>query len=241
MRRAAYRILGLAALCCASGAQAADLPTRPVYKPAAAAPIFTWTGFYVGAQAGYGWGRDTTKEYLTATMGYIGLKNTFKPDGFLGGLHAGANYQFGTFVVGLEGDIEFGRVKGGFVDPPAPPFNPGGRGNTEIDLQGSVRARLGYAFGPALLYATGGVAGARLTSTYYNWPGTGETFKRNVVGYTLGGGLEYAFTPSLSARVEYRYTQFELVQNHSMIAFPGFSGTQEPHYHATRAGLSYRF
>ena len=207
----------------------------------AAPPAFTWTGLYVGGQVGYGWGHDTTKEFLTATMGYIGLKNTFKPDGFVGGLHVGANYQFRSIVFGLETDIEFGRIKGGFVDPPVAPFNPGGRGNTEIGLQGSIRGRIGYAFGQALIYGTGGIAAAELQSTYYNWPGTGEKFKRNAFGYTLGGGLEYAFTNNISARVEYRFTQFDLIQNHSQIAFPGFSGTQEPYYHSTRAGLSYRF
>jgi outer membrane immunogenic protein len=233
-------LLGTALLGFTASGQAADLQQRPVYKPTPP-PAFTWTGFYVGLQAGYSWGRDTTKEYFTPTMGYIGLKNTFKPDGFLGGAHAGANYQFGSIVFGLEGDVEFGGVKGGFVDPPVAPFNPGGRGNTEINLQGSIRGRLGYAFGPALFYATGGVAAANLKSTYYNWPGVGETFKRTATGYTIGGGLEYAFTPALSARVEYRFTQFDLLQNHSQIAFPGFSGTQEPYYHATRVGLSYRF
>jgi outer membrane immunogenic protein len=241
MRRSAYHIIGVLLLGSVAGAQAADLQQRPVFKPAVPVPAFTWTGLYVGAHGGYAWGRDTTKEYISATMGYVGLQNTFKPDGFFGGLHAGANYQFRSAVFGIEGDVDLGSIKGGFVDPPVAPFNPGGRGNTEIGIQGSMRLRLGYAFGPALAYATGGIAAAELKSTYYNWPGTGETFKRNIYGYTVGGGLEYAFTSALSARVEYRFTQFDLTTNNSQLAFPGFSGTQEPYYHTTRAGLSYRF
>ncbi len=78
-----------------------------------------------------------------------------------------------------------------------------------------MRARLGYAFGPTLLYATGGLAAAELKSTYFNWPGTGEGFKRTIYGYTVGAGVEYAFTSALSARVEYRFTQFELINNNS--------------------------
>jgi outer membrane immunogenic protein len=223
------------------GAMAADLGRPPVYKPAPPVPAFTWTGFYVGAHGGYGWGRDTTKEYFTATMAYVGLQNTFRPDGFFGGIHGGANLQFGSAVIGLEADADFGRIKGGFVDPPVAPFNPGGRGRTSVDLQGSFRARLGLAMGPALLYVTGGPSMARISTTYFNWPGVGESFKRTMVGYTVGGGLEYAFSSAWSARVEYRFTQYELHRNHSQIAFPGFTGTQEPHYHTTRVGVSYRF
>ncbi len=97
MRRTAYLTIGAILLGVAS-AQAADLQHRPVFKPTVPLPAFTWTGFYVGAHGGYSWGRDTTKEYITATMGYVGLQNTFKPDGFYGGLHAGANYQFRSVV-----------------------------------------------------------------------------------------------------------------------------------------------
>lgn len=242
MRGFRHFLVATTLLCVSSGAMAADLlSTRKAAPPMLVPPAMTWTGFYVGGQVGYGWGVDTTKEFLTATMGYVGLKNRFEPDGVIAGAHVGANYQFGAIVAGLEGDIEFGQIQGGFSDPPVAPFNPGGRGKTEIDAQGSVRLRLGYAIGPALFYATGGVAIANIKSTYWDWPGTSETFTKSAIGYTVGGGVEYAFTQSLSARVEYRFTQFEHMQNDSQRAFPGFSGTQEPRYHTVRAGLSYRF
>lgn len=242
MRGFRHFLVATALLSAPSGAVAADLlSTRKGAAPMMMPPVMTWTGFYVGGQVGYGWGVDTTKEFLTATMGYVGLKNRFEPDGMIGGVHVGANYQFGAIVAGLEGDIEFGQIQGGFSDPPVAPFNPGGRGKTEIDTQGSVRLRLGYAIGPALFYATGGVAVANIKSTYWDWPGTSESFTKSATGYTVGGGVEYAFTQSLSARVEYRFTQFEHMQNDSQRAFPGFSGTQEPRYHMVRAGVSYRF
>ncbi|RYE33280.1 MAG: porin family protein [Hyphomicrobiales bacterium] len=242
MRGFRHFLLAATLLSASSGAMAADLlSTRKGPPPMMMPPVMTWTGFYVGGQVGYSSGVDTTKEFLTATMGYVGLKNRFDPDGFVGGAHVGANYQFGAFVAGIEGDIEFGKVKGGFTDPPVAPFNPGGRGQTEIDTQGSLRLRLGYAVGPALFYATGGLAVADIKSTYWNWPGTSESFSKTATGYTIGGGIEYAFTQSLSARVEYRFTQFERIQNDSQQAFPGFSGTQEPRYHTGRAGVSYRF
>jgi outer membrane immunogenic protein len=232
--------IGATALATGS-ASAADLLQRPVYKSLPTPPAFTWTGLYVGGHVAYGVGRDTTKEFFTATMAYVGLQNTFKPNGVLGGLHAGVNLQTGRWVTGLEGDVDFGDVSGGFVDPPVAPFNPGGRGYTRLDLQGSLRARLGYSFGTTLLYVTGGGTAARIKSTYFNWPGVGETFSRTVLGYTVGAGVEHAFTNSISARVEYRFTQHELFKNNSQIAFPGFTGTQEPYYHTVRAGVSYRF
>lgn len=223
-------------------AMSADLPYRKG-QPAAPVqePAFSWTGFYAGAQGGYAWGNDYTKEYLTATWQYIGLTNYFKPNGAVYGLHAGGNYQIGAFVIGAEIDGEAGKLRGGFVDPPAAPFNPGGYGRTEINAQGSLRARFGYAFDRVLVYATGGLAMAKFQSTYSNWGLVSETFDKTVSGWTVGGGAEYALTNNLTIRSEYRYTDFGLIQNHSQIAFPGFSGTQKPRYSTVRAGISYKF
>ena len=227
----------------AAPALAADLPARMSPPPIPAPiPVFTWTGFYVGAHAGFGSGSDTTKEYLTAGMIYVGLQNTFKPKGVFGGLHAGANYQFSNnLVAGIEGEFNLTKFQGGFVDPPAPPANPGGRGRTVLDNSASLRLRLGYAMGHVLPYLTGGIATGKLHSTYWNWGGVSEQFRKNHTGFTAGAGVEYAVTANVSVRAEYLFTQFNLVRNNSLVAFPGFTGTQEPKYHTFRAGLSYRF
>jgi outer membrane immunogenic protein len=227
----------------AGTASAADLGHRRALPPAPVlmAPAFTWTGLYVGGQLGYMWGKDITKEFLTFPYMFVGLQNRFNPDGIVGGVHAGANLQYGSLVLGAEIDADFGNVKGGFVDPPVAPFNPGGRGNTELGVHGSVRARLGYAMGQTLLYGTAGIAMGELKSTYYNWPGTGETFTRNIYGYTVGAGVEHALTNNITMRAEYRFTGYELLKNNSQIAFPGFTGTQEPRYHTTKVGVSYKF
>lgn len=223
-------------------AMASDLPTRKGQPRAPMAePAFSWTGFYGGVQGGYAWGNDNTKEYLTSTWQFIGLQNFFKPNGIAYGVHAGANYQTGNLVVGVEADAEGARLRGGFVDPPAAPFNPGGYGRTKIDFQGSMRVRFGYAFDRVLVYATGGLAMANFQSTYSNWALLSEAFDKTVSGWTVGGGVEYALTNNLTIRSEYRYTDFGLIQNHSQIAFPGFSGTQKPRYSTVRAGISYKF
>lgn len=245
MRRTVLASLApvMMAIALPAASQAADLPLRRAHPPApvlaTAAP--TWSGVYAGAQAGYVWGHDITREYLTFPWTFVGLQNRFEPKGWVGGVHLGANMQLGSIIVGAEVDGELGRVTGGFVDPPAPPFNPGGRGRTEIDAQGSLRARLGYAFGPVLLYGTGGIAIAQIKSTYWNWPGTSEKFTRMIPGYTYGGGVEFMLTNNITMRAEYRYANFRLHKNNSVVAFPGFTGTQEPFYHTVRVGASYRF
>lgn len=221
-------------------ATAADLPISREPMPTARA--FTWTGVYLGVQAGYGWGTDVTNEYLTNPFVYVGLTHPFKTSGYTFGSHMGANYQFGSIVVGLEADAEWSNYRGGFADPAVPPFNPGGFGRTRLDTQGSVRARLGYSFDRVMIYATGGFAGGQMRTTYTTWAtNVSENFSKFATGYALGGGIEYAVTDNVTIRGEYRYTDFGNAKYDSTIAFPGFSATQRPRYNTMRLGASYKF
>ena len=237
------RVVAVSALLLASTSfvGAADLGARKPVPSAPASEVFDWSGFYFGAQYSNWQGKDKTREYLTFPFTYIGLENSYRPKGNTGGLYGGANIQYGSVVFGAEADVEFGKIKGGFVDPPVAPFNPGGRGNTEIDIQGSIRGRIGLAFGPALVYTTAGLSVANHTSTYYNWGGTGETFNRVISSYTVGGGVEYAVTPNFVVRSEYRYTDYGKFNNNSQVAFPGFTGRQQPVTHAIKVGAGYKF
>lgn len=235
----------LVAVGLAGTAQAADLGFgRPPVVPVPSQPTFSWTGFYVGAQGGHAWGRDITREYVTATWVFIGLQNRFKPEGYFGGIHGGANYQFtNNMVVGVEGDVDYGDLRSGFVDPPAAPANPGGRGRFQVQLNGTMRARVGYAFGNVMLYGTGGLAMAQYRSQYFDWPGATQIFRRNLVGYTVGAGAEYAISKNITVRGEYRFTEYAKIKNHitSIPTFIGFSGTQQPNFHTMRAGVTYKF
>ncbi len=127
-------------------ALAADLPPYsppPYYQPT---PIFTWTGAYIGADAAFGFGHFTN-----GGDPYFG-----NADGGLFGITAGYNYQSGPLVAGVEGDISFGGISGSG----SPYDNVSANGN--VNGEGSIRARFGYAFNHTLIYITGGYTGANL-------------------------------------------------------------------------------
>jgi outer membrane immunogenic protein len=198
-----------------SAAAAADLPSRAAPAPIiAAAPIFTWTGFYVGVNAGYGWSDDD--------FDAVDFADDEDDGGFVGGAQVGYNWQFGSFVVGAEADIQyadFGREGVfNFVDEDDRLFE--GEFNRS-DWFGTVRARAGVAFGQALVYATGGFA-----------------FADDANGWTVGGGLEYAFTNNLSAKIEGLYVSLD-ADNDFDFDIDGFDNDVD--FGVVRAGLNYRF
>ncbi|MBB3017872.1 outer membrane immunogenic protein [Microvirga lupini] len=193
----------------AGAAAAADLPVRsaPPAPIIAAAPIFTWTGFYVGVNAGYGWSNDDFDAF--------DLADDDDDGGFVGGAQVGYNYQIGSFVVGLEGDIQYADFGRDNV------FDFDGDGDADdfgSDWFGTVRARAGVAFDRALIYATGGFA-----------------FADDANGWTVGGGLEYAFTNNLSAKIEGLYVNLEEDD------IPGFDDDFDNDFGVIRAGLNFRF
>jgi outer membrane immunogenic protein len=235
----------------ASAASAADLPARTAPAPApyvAAIPIFTWTGFYVGAQVGYAWGDNNNDIPGGAFVARGGVLVPFdggfggNNDSFLAGVHAGYNYQFGAFVAGVEGDIEglFGDDNNNFNDvlfdangrPAAVSFSA-----NSLDWQGSIRARLGFAFDRALIYATGGFAFGGVSGGF-NQGLIGSNNDDTLTGWTLGAGVEYALTNNLTTRIEYRYTNFS--GNDSVFNNVNFGGG-DLDFHTVRVGLSYKF
>jgi outer membrane immunogenic protein len=216
-------------------ANAADFAS-PMAAPVLS-QVYSWTGFYIGADAGYVWGKDTTTEYLTPTNTFTGFAPTYKVSSVVGGLYAGYNYQIGPAVLGVESDIEAASLTGGFLDTTV-----GGAGTTQLDWQGSLRGRAGIAAGQMMFYGTGGLAFAEIDHTYTNLiTGVAETNAGFRTGWTAGGGVEISVTPNLLARVEYRYTDYGPYRYNSLTAFPGFSGVQEPRFSAVRIGAAYKF
>jgi outer membrane immunogenic protein len=225
-------LLAATFLAAAAPAFAADLPSR-IAAPAPApmmAPIFTWTGFYVGVQGGYAWG--TSKWLQTAGATRLGTA-TLKPKGALGGAHAGYNWQSGALVYGVEVDLEGAGVKDDdlFV-------------RVSNSLRGSARLRLGFAADRALLYVTGGAAVAQWKRRALG--ATRVSATDTEIGWTVGLGMEYALSQNWSARVEYRYADF----GKSSLALPAnFFVANNPASvlkvsakdSSIRVGVSYRF
>lgn len=229
-------------------ASAADLG---VYKPAPQpylAPAFSWSGFYIGAHAGYGWGSTDTVNQLFFPGGpAFGANSTsFDTDGWLVGGQAGYNYQFSNnLVVGVEGDFAWSDVKGDFnYDPLRPEAIAGGK----VDYQGTLRLRLGYAIDRFLPYVTGGLAYAHTKGFADNIWGGGDhnTSSKDAWGWALGAGVEYAFTQNISAKVEYIYTRFDDVKSVMPIGGGAPAGSSNAlssdlTQSAVKVGVNYRF
>ena len=223
-------IVALIVLGASLPAVAADLGARPYGQaPAYAAPIYSWTGFYIGGHAGGAFSGDNS---------FNGLVLSNYDARFLGGVQAGADYQFaGNFVVGVEGQYSWlGSNKIGAIFPAGFVYSNNQRG------LGSITGRLGYAWGPALFYAKGGYAHSdtRETLTLGGTPVAFTLDRNHSNGYTVGAGVEYLFTPNWSAKAEYQYYNFgrsRFIAPAPLVPFGTFSNDE----HTLKAGLNYRF
>lgn len=217
-----------------AAASAADLSRpAPVYTKAPLAVPFSWTGFYAGVSAGYGWSADdvdTTSTSIsnpsagaTANAAAAALDFNTKPNGFLGGGTLGYNLQSGQFVWGVETDLSWADIKGTnsqgtsvpIVGFPGDFVNSAGIAEQKTDAFGTLRARLGFTpVERLLIYGTGGLAYGHIESNtnIAETTNVGATFSNAIgsasswrAGWTAGAGLEYAFAPHWSAKAEYLY------------------------------------
>lgn len=220
--------VGLSLLACDGAAFAADLPLK---APASKA-VYDWTGFYLGGHVGYGGGS------LGPGTNPLPEQGVFFPHsvtGLIGGYQAGYNRQLSNHVVlGIEADASFPSP----VDAPRltpAPFN------TTLDYVGTVRGRIGYAFGRLLPYVTGGFAWGHSHvnindggSTVVSSPG------QNQAGWTAGAGVEFAVSGNWSARLEYDY--IDLSRRMVDLSAFGLAGVNvDPNIHLVKLGLNYRF
>ena len=242
----------------------------PVPTASPSLSSFSWTGVYVGGQIGYGFGDNDGSVSWTTAQGQAGQSNlTSGAQGVIGGAHVGYNQQFDQWVLGLEGSVDgatltknllvlapntAGQLLNGSCVLPLPCFgNTGGTvgGTVQSGIQGSVRARAGYAFGRLLPYATAGVAfgsfytDAQLFGTdldgVTNFAASG-TNSATRVGWTAGAGLDYAINNRWSARVEYRYSDFGHLAISTDPSAVGAAFTVDRHLdqQQVQVGFSYR-
>lgn len=190
-----------------------------------------WTGFYIGGQVGYLWGQSDHSFPVNAPS------DNSDPKGAVYGAHIGYNHQFDAIVVGVEGDVEKTRADGSFNNTTGDTSS----GSAEINSQASVRGRLGYAIGEFLPYVTGGVAYADYD--FGGGPSGGPCcgYSETLVGWTLGGGLEYAISTRFSARLEYRYTDFGRASGGLPPDFPLVTMPVDNKTQVVRLGISFHF
>jgi outer membrane immunogenic protein len=232
MKKFLLGTVALVALGATVPALAADLGARPAYTkaPVYAAPIYNWTGFYIGGHVGGA---------FTSDNNFNGLVSNNNNDGrFLGGVQAGADYQFApNLVAGVEGQYSWlASNNNGAVFPGGFAFNSNQR------ALGSATVRAGYTWGPGLLYVKGGYAFSdnndSLTFAGVPFPFTLNSGHRD--GYTVGAGLEYMFAPNWSAKVEYQYYNFGNTQFTTPFALAAFGSIRDDD-HTVKVGVNYRF
>jgi len=192
-----------------TSAAAADLAARPVYtKAPPVAPIYDWSGFYIGGHIGYGWADPNIM-----LPGGASIINHPQPNGFLGGGQVGMNWQRGPWVFGVEADASWGDLDETRICTQIP---------TGLTLScrgapkyfGTLDGRLGYAIDRTLLYVKGGAAWSHedftqigiTVPTCIGTPCTGSAVQW---GWNVGAGIEYGLTSNWSAKLQYDFLDFD--------------------------------
>jgi outer membrane immunogenic protein len=220
MKRAVLACVGIAAL--GGVAAAADLPPSPAapyYKAPAYVPAgYTWSGFYLGVNGGGAWGRSS----WTTTSGFD------TSGGFVGGT-IGYNYQVEQAVFGIEGDIDWADINGSVSVAGCPGCK------TKDNWLSTVRGRLGYAADRFMPYVTGGLAVGDIQASLPGFAGGSATN----VGWTAGGGIEFAIAGHWTAKAEYLYVDL----GHFSCGIACGATTQNVSFDANlfRGGINYRF
>lgn len=220
-----YTTLAAALLLSSTSAFAADAIVYNEPAPVAVVDTFSWTGGYVGVNAGYAGGKNKFNAY---DVDFSAKDNS---TGFLGGIQAGYNWQFDQMIVGVETDIQGAGLKSD--------VEVGGLGaEAKISWFGTTRARLGYTpVDRFMVYATGGVAYGKIKASAFN--GTSSFSESDTrVGYTVGAGAEYALTNNVTLKSEYLYTDLGKLK---LDAGAGNFGEVKAPFHTVRVGVNYKF
>lgn len=235
MRGLLLALTGVAGLVAYSGsALAADPVVEAVYD---------WTGPYIGLQGGYGWG-DTQPTYeFPEESGDVDY------EGIVGGIEAGYNWQTGNIVFGLEADGSISGIDGSVVEPIGPnrPCNTPSLGcSADVDWFATARVRLGFALDNFLPFVSGGLAIGGVKGEFDSLPFVPLACYCNVddtpIGWTIGGGLEWAATESWTLKAEYLYVNLgkPSIDGDNTLGTPGV-GTDDYDFSVVRLGLNFSF
>ena len=211
----------------ASAASAADMSVpRPPMQAAFFAPPFTWTGFYVGANVGGGWASSTLNDSFTGAS----LGNS--TSGFVGGGQLGYNYQMGNFVLGAEWtfdgtSLNASRTVGAL------------QGAANTNWMTTVAARFGFAANNWLYYGKAGGGWANNSATLTNLNNGAQVSSSNTNGgWLVGAGVEWAFSPQWSTRIEYNYLGSEHLERQFNDFCSQYGPVQRQPEHPNRVGRS---
>jgi len=230
---------GAFALAAGGQALAADLqqpgpppPRAPATYVPVPAPVFTWTGIYVGLNGGYAFGSSNwtgpAAAYSGCPTGGCSTGN-FSTNGFLAGGTIGGDYQFNQFVLGIEADGDWTNLSGSL----APSTCGGFTCTTQSDWLATVRGRAGFAWDRILFYGTAGGAFGNLQAG-----STGSFDTSTQIGWTAGAGIEAAIAPNWTAKVEYLYVNLgNMTCNINCVPGTSVSLTEN----VIRAGINYKF
>ena len=266
MKRILIASAAFASLLTATSASAADLP---VYSKApVVAAVYDWTGYYIGTNLGYSWGRGSTDGNVTGTrtvtvagaapvvtaLAALPLTGRADVNGFIGGGQFGYNWQREKWLFGLEGDIQFSNERGS-GDVCTVAGCPAGSAvftrDYKLDWFGTARGRVGFL--PAeriLLYATGGLAYGNFSGSSWTLPLDIGTWSSLRAGWTVGAGVEAALGNNWSVKFEYLYMDLGHVGGSSAINTTVARGTTTTLSYVfntrftdsiARVGLNYHF
>ena len=204
MKRFLQVTVGLVALSFAAPASAADLAARPYTKaPAMMAAVYDWSGFYIGANGGWGSSRKCW-DFTNPAGGFLAAEGCHDATGGVAGGQIGYRLQSSAWVFGVEAQGDWANLRGSNQSLVFAPFT----NNSKIDAFGLFTGQVGYAWNNALLYVKGGAA---VTADRFNVTTTvgnvlaGTTGDQTRWGGTAGAGVEFGFAPNWSAGVEYNH------------------------------------
>ena len=258
MKKILISTVTLAGFLTVSAATAADL-SRPYEAPPPVIPqSFSWTGFYVGLNAGYAWNNIDSPRWMNPSGSPITSLSIDSSGGFTGGIQLGYNYQSShtgsaDFVLGLETDMQYADIGGQAKWGEHYGYNYPYKAGADLSWFGTTRIRAGLAFDRTLVYATGGLAyGGGDKDKYCNYlvslGGTGSCSDSTGFGWTLGAGMEYAFTDNLSARLEALYVNIDrdgshVTMPHTAAYYQGnsYKSSGDTDFTVVRLGVNYKF
>jgi outer membrane immunogenic protein len=218
------------------GAAAADLPARTAvpYKAPAVAPAWSWTGFYLGINGGGVW--HEAKAHTSDAVPSDDFSTVNATGGTFGG-QAGYNWQYQQFVFGVEADWNWVDASdtANFTNfPLAGPFT------SKLSWLATVRGRLGVAFSPTMIYATGGFAAGRVNNQVPTWGGGFPDDDGTKTGWTAGGGIEHMFSEHWTVKAEALYVDLGTSEVQGFFG-TGYVGRFTNTAVMARVGLNYKW